>query len=223
MFDYNALLYGSFEVIGVSSGICSRTLSGGWPHPQPNLVLSLELTFRALVSVPSPAWVSQAVVSGPVVQMICVALTLLYPQSNCCLFLGDFDIPPSQLISPSLDCLPSVRVPFLFHSSLTGVLVPSHPDSFCISFSFSFYSTQLCGGFLSRFEGLNSDSIQYLFCANHSTCRCFSNVFVGEGEHDILLLHHLDPSPLCILNVMHRIDCFMDVEKFFHLCNKFPW
>ena len=34
-----------------------------------------------------------------------------------------------------------------------------------------------------------------MFCVNCSTC-VFFDVFVGEGEYNVLLLHHLDPSPL---------------------------
>ena len=34
---------------------------------------------------------------------------------------------------------------------------------------------------------------------NHSTCRCVFDVFMGEGEDDILHLHNLDPSSLHIL------------------------
>ena len=35
-----------------------------------------------------------------------------------------------------------------------------------------------------------------MFCANHSTCRCVFDVFVGEGEHDVLLLRYLDAYPI---------------------------
>ena len=66
------------------------------------------------------------VVSVVVVQMICVALTLLCPpQSSCCDGLSDFEILPSQLISLSVRLLPRMWVPFLFHRSLSGMLVPS--------------------------------------------------------------------------------------------------
>lgn len=53
------------------------------------------------------------------------ALTLLcLPQSSCCAFRGDFEIPPSQLISLSVSCLPRRWDPFLLQSSLSGMLVP---------------------------------------------------------------------------------------------------
>ena len=73
-----------------------------------------------------PTQVSQAVPSGVVVQMICVAPILLcLSQSSCSTFLSDFEVPMSQLISLSVMWLPRVWVPFLFHSSLSEVLVLS--------------------------------------------------------------------------------------------------
>ena len=82
-----------------------------------------------------------------------------------------------------------------FISSLTDLSQQgwSYPDSF---FSlFSFYSTHLGGEFLALLGDLRSASFQYMLCVNHSTCRFFSDVYVGEGEHHVLLFHHLDPSP----------------------------
>ena len=64
-----------------------------------------------------------------VVLMVCVALSLLcLPLSSCCAFLWGFEVPPSWLISTSVRWLSMVRVPFLFHNSLSGVLV--YPHSF---------------------------------------------------------------------------------------------
>ena len=75
---------------------------------------------------PAPTRASQAMVSMEVVQMICPSLTLLYPpQSSFCTFLSNFEVPPSQLISLLVRWLPRMWVPFLFHSSLPGVLVLS--------------------------------------------------------------------------------------------------
>ena len=34
-------------------------------------------------------------------------------------------------------------------------------------------------------------SVQWVFCENRSTCRCIFDVFVGEGELHVLLLHRL--------------------------------
>ena len=39
-----------------------------------------------------------------------------------------------------------------------------------------------------------------MFYVNHSTCKwVFFNVFVGEGECHVILLHHLDPTSLFFL------------------------
>ena len=64
--------------------------------------------------------------SGTVVVIVCVALTLLCPpQCHCCTLLQNFVVPSSQLISLSVRWLPSMWVPFLFHSSLSRALVLS--------------------------------------------------------------------------------------------------
>ena len=86
---------------------------------------------------------SQTVVSGTVLQMICAPLALLCPpQSSCCAFLSDFEVPSSLIFSLCFRWLPRVWVPFLFHSSLSGMLVLSR----FLFFSFYFCSTKLCGG-----------------------------------------------------------------------------
>ena len=114
---------------------------------------------------PAPFQASQAVVSWEVVLIVCEALSLLCPpQSSCCDFLWGFEVPPSYLISLSVRWLPRLWVPFLFRSSLSGVLV--------LSWLFPFCSTHLCGGFLALYGGLRSSAtIQYMFHVNHSTCR----------------------------------------------------
>ena len=55
-----------------------------------------------------------------------------------------------------------------------------------------FSSTQFCQEFLALFGGLSFSNIQQMFCAWHFTCGCAFLVFVGEGEHNILLLCCLD-------------------------------
>ena len=79
-----------------------------------------------------------------------------------------------QRRTPQGNC--RVQIPFLFHSFLSEVLVPYWLLLF--SSLFSFHSTQLYGGFLALFGGLgSSDSIQWIFCVNHGTCRwVFSDV-----------------------------------------------
>ena len=61
---------------------------------------------------------------GAVVLMVCVALFVLPSSACCCTFLQGFEVPLSQLITPSVRWLPRVGVSFLFHSSLSGLLVP---------------------------------------------------------------------------------------------------
>ena len=71
--------------------------------------------------------VSQAMVSWGVVLMVFVALSLLCPLSPAtALFSWGFEIPPSSVLIPlSVRWLPRIQIPFLFHSSLSGVLAPS--------------------------------------------------------------------------------------------------
>ena len=91
------------------------------PSPLPGT----HLWSLSLHTQPLPEWL-RLWCPGALVQMVCVALPLLCPpQSRCCAFLGDFEVPPSWLISPLVRYLPSVWIAFLFNSSLSGVLVPS--------------------------------------------------------------------------------------------------
>ena len=50
---------------------------------------------------------------------------LCLPQSSCCAFLCGFEVPLSWLISSPIRFFPRMCVSFLFHSSLSGVLVLS--------------------------------------------------------------------------------------------------
>ena len=62
---------------------------------------------------------------GAGVQMMCAVLTMLCPpQSSCCAFLCNLEVPWTWLI-PLIRCLPRVWVPFLFHSSCSGMIVQS--------------------------------------------------------------------------------------------------
>ena len=59
---------------------------------------------------------------------LCVQLSLYFALLSpvaVFAFLSDFEVPPSQLISPWVKWLPRMWVPFLFHSSLSRLLVPS--------------------------------------------------------------------------------------------------
>ena len=150
---------------------------------------------------PAPAWASQAVVSGPVVQMIYVALILLCcSQSSCCAFLGDFEVSPTWLIFLSVRWPPRKWVPFLFLSSLSRMLVLSW---FLFSLSFSFVLSSYIESFLPFLEVLNSASIQ-LFCASCFICksvflRCLWEKVSATSYSSAILFH---PS-----NLKHFIWC----------------
>ena len=65
------------------------------------------------------------------------------------LFSIGFEVPASWLISPTFRWLPRMCVPFLFHSSLSGMLIPSW---FFLSLSFSFVPPSYVRSFLSFLE-----------------------------------------------------------------------
>ena len=94
---------------------------------QPPLVLSLGLSTKSKPHHPAPAQVSQVVVLWAVVPIVCSAFSPLWPpQTGCCAFLQGFEAPPLYwLITLLVRGLPSVQIPFLFHSSLPGVLILS--------------------------------------------------------------------------------------------------
>ena len=119
--------------------------------------------------------------------------------------------PPSWLVSPSVRWPPRVRIPFLFHSSISEVLVPTWFPFF--SFSLSFFSPFVL---LSYMEGFSPFLEVWGLLPAFSRCfvqivlhveagffwfvfwgvfwfDCF-DVFVGEGELHVLLLCHLDPA-----------------------------
>ena len=141
----------------------------------------------------APTQASQAVVSGPLVQMICAALTLLCCHPAAVLFsatlrsrqLGWYFV--SEVASQEVGSFsPSI--------SLSGMLVPSW-------FLFSlFFSTLLCQEFFCpywRFKFFCQHSVDVL-CEWLCMSMCFFDVFVGESVCDLLLLRHLalPPFPL---------------------------
>ena len=86
--------------------------------------------------------------------MVCGALSLLCPpQSRCCALLWGLEVPPFQLISPSVGWPPRVSMPFLFHSSLSQECW-SCPDAFHFSSLslFSFVFPSYLEGFLPPLE-----------------------------------------------------------------------
>lgn len=90
-------------------------------------------------------------VSCVVVQMIYVALTLLCPpQSSCYAFLGDSEVPLSQLSPLWLGGFPGCGFLFSFTSPSQDCL--TCPDSFSLSLSFSFVLPSSVKSFLSFLE-----------------------------------------------------------------------
>ena len=168
------LVVGSWEGSHQASGCCPECLA---------VVVAGQCSSRAQVSASSPRpSILSCGIWGSRADDLCSSHSTLPSQSSYSGFLGDFEVPPSQLISPSVRWITRMWVPFLFHRSLSGTLVPSW---FLLSLSFFFCSNWLCQEFLALFGGLSSPSIQEMFCASRFTCRYFFNVFVGEGEHDL--------------------------------------
>ena len=135
------------------------------PHSQPQ-----DWSPEPKSQCPAPAQAFQDVVSRLVVQMICVAVTLLCPpQSSCCTFL-DPEVPLSQLIFPSVRWLPRMWGSFSPSQLHSAMLVLSW---FLFSLVFFFRSTQLYQECFALFGGLSSPaSIQLMFYVSHFTWRC---------------------------------------------------
>ena len=101
-----------------SPSVCLHTAN-------PSLLIGTSIQSLSLSTQPPPKHLRLWCL-GAVAQMVCVALTLICPpQSSCCAFLHNFEVPLSWLISPSVRWLPRVWVPLLFNRFLSGVLVPS--------------------------------------------------------------------------------------------------
>ena len=100
-----------------------------------------------LAQCPARTQASQSVVSVasvPGVQMICASLTLLFSSHTCsCTFLGVLEIPLTPLIFPLFRWLPRMWVPFLLHSSISGMLVLTWFIFFSLSFFLLFYPVML--------------------------------------------------------------------------------
>ena len=132
---------------------------------------------------------------------LCAALSLLcLPQSGCCVFLWGFEVPVYfQLISVSLSCPPMVQIPFLFHRFLSGVLVSYDAFFFflfslSLSFSLLFYPViWRVSCLIWRFKVFCQHSVGVLCELFYMPIFLF-NMFVGKGEHYVLLLCHLDSS-----------------------------
>ena len=85
--------------------------------------------------------------------------------------------PPAHPPSPPVKGLPSVWKPFLLHSSLPELQVPSL--FFCLCFFFFLLPYPGMWGVSCLLGSLRSSaSIQWVFYRSCSTCRCISDVFV---------------------------------------------
>ena len=112
------------DVLWVPSSVAFCPLACSAPFPSPSGCLhtanprplpGADLQSLSLSIQPLPKHLS--LWCPVVVQMICAVLTLLCPpQSRCCTFLGDFVVPPSQLISQQLGGFPGC----VFLSSFTA-------------------------------------------------------------------------------------------------------
>ena len=98
---------------------------------------------------------------------------------GCALLRGSEASPLCHPQSLTAKGLPSVWKPFLLHSSLPLVQVPSL--FFCLYFFFFLLPYPSTWGFSCLLGGLTSSaSVQWVFCRSSSTCRCISDVSVGR-------------------------------------------
>ena len=97
---------------------------------------------------------------------------------GCALLCGPEASPPPPAVS-AREGAPSVWTPFLLHSSLPLVQVPSL--FFCLCCFFFLLPSPGTWGVSCLLGGLRSSaSIQWVFCRSCSSCRCVSDVLVGR-------------------------------------------
>ena len=113
--------------------------------------------------------------------ILCAGISPLCPPHPCgCALLCGSEA--SRLCHPqSLPAkgLPSVWKPFLLHSSLPLLQVPSL--FFCLCYFFFLLPYPSTWGFSCLLGDLTSSaSVQWVFCRSSSTCRCISTVSVGR-------------------------------------------
>ena len=113
--------------------------------------------------------------------LLCAGISPLCPPHPCCctLLRGSEASPLCHLQSPPAKGLPSVWKPFLLHSSLPLVQVPSL--FFCLCYFFFLLPYPGTRGVSCLLGGLTSSaSVQWVFYRSSSTCRCISDVSVGR-------------------------------------------
>ena len=148
---------------------------------------SLQASTEAGASAPSPhppRWVSrQASRAGECYSALILhaGISPLCPPHpcDCALLCGSEASPLCHPQSPPVKGLPSVWKPFLLHSSLPLVQVPSL--FFCLSYFIFLLPYPSTWGVSCLLGGLTSSaSIQWVFCRSSSACRCIFNVSVGR-------------------------------------------
>ena len=113
--------------------------------------------------------------------ILCAGISPLFPLHPCCCALlhGSEASPLRHLQSPPAKRLPNMWKPFLLHSSLPLVQVPSL--FFCLCFFFFLLPYPGTWGVSCLLGGLRSSvSLQWVFYKSSSTCRCISDVSVGR-------------------------------------------
>ena len=113
--------------------------------------------------------------------ILCAGISPLCPPHPCaCALLhGSEASPLCHPQSPPVKRFPSVWKPFLLHSSLPLVQVPSL--FFCLCFFFFHFPYPGMWRVSCLLGGLTSSaSVQWVFYRSSSTCRCISDVSVGR-------------------------------------------
>ena len=113
--------------------------------------------------------------------ILCAGISPLCPPHPCgyALFRVSEASPLCHSQSPPAKGLPSVWKPFLLHSSLPLVQVPSL--FFCLCYFFFLLPYPGTWGVSCFLGGLTSSaSVQWVFYSSSSTCRCISDVSVGR-------------------------------------------
>ena len=113
--------------------------------------------------------------------LLCVGISPLCPPCpcGCALLRGSETSPLCHPQSPPIKELPSVWKPFLLHSSVPLVQVPSLFFCLC-SFFFLLPYPGTCGVSCLLGGLTSSASVQWVFYSSSSMCRCISDVPVGR-------------------------------------------
>ena len=129
--------------------------------------------------------------------ILCAGISPLCPPHpcGCAILRGSKAYPLCHLQSPPAKGLPSVWKPFLLHSSLPLVQVPSL--FFCLCYFFFLLPYPSTWGVSCLFGGRTfSASVQWVFCRSSSACRCISNVSVGRKVISASYSSAILPRPL---------------------------